>query len=200
MKGKVDLRKVQGRFQEVWSERQDWELSWRGIRRLILPFRGFFEEENPKDGGNRAKEVLNGSAMRAVRTLAAGLQSGVTSPARPWFQLNVTDPDLADMESVRSYTDEVQRRMMGVFARSNLYNSLHSLYLEMAGFATGAMMIVEDFHTGIRCRTFRTGSDRLSDWRGDQAPDADYGSFEQCNQYFRNPDQRLRFLQFQNND
>ena len=157
MKGKGDLRKVQGRFQEVWSERQDWEPSWRGIRRLILPFRGFFEEENPKDGGNRAKEVLNGSAMRAVRTLAAGLQSGVTSPARPWFQLNVTDPDLADMESVRSYTDEVQRRMMGVFARSNLYNSLHSLYLEMAGFATGAMMIVQDFHTGIRCRTFTVG-------------------------------------------
>jgi Bacteriophage head to tail connecting protein. len=152
-----DLRKVQGRFREVWSERQDWEPSWKGIRRMILPFRGQFDDENPKDGRNRAKDLLNGSAMRSARTLAAGLQSGVTSPARPWFRLSVSDMELGDLESVRGYTDEVERRMMGIFARSNLYNSLHSLYLELAGFATGAMMIVEDFRTGIRCRTFTAG-------------------------------------------
>ena len=148
---------MQGRFREVWEERREWETSWKGIRKVVLPFRGFFEEDEAKDGRNRARDVLNGTAMRAVRTLAAGLQSGVTSPARPWFRLSTPDPDAADLESVRAYTDEVQRRMTAVFARSNLYNSLHSLYMELAGFATGAMMIVEDFHTGIRCRTFTIG-------------------------------------------
>lgn len=150
-----ELKKAIEVFKELSKEREDWEPSLQEIKKYILPFRGYFAEDGKAKDATSG--VLNGSGMRAVRTMAAGLQSGLTSPAKPWFKLVSDNPELENLEVVKSYFVEVTRRLTGVFARSNLYNSLHSLYLEVAGFGTGAMMVVDDFHTGIRCRTFTAG-------------------------------------------
>ena len=155
---KEDLQLVRRRHQELMDERQREEPVLKEIRNYCLPYRGLFSgEKADKDGSRKDQDILNGVAVKSIRVLAAGMQSGVTSPARPWFKLMASDPDFADIEAVRAFFDECERRMMAVFSRSNLYNSLHALYLELAGFATGAVLVEEDFDTTIRCRTFTSG-------------------------------------------
>jgi hypothetical protein len=85
------------------------------------------------------------------------MTSGLTSPARPWFKLGSGDPELDQIDSVRYWLDDVQGRMMTTFAKSNIYGELHSCYAETGGFGTGALIILDDFKTTIRARTFTAG-------------------------------------------
>ncbi len=74
------------------------------------------------------------------------------------------------MESgaVKEWVHIVERRMQDIFARSNLYNSLQTVYEEMGVFGTGAILIEEDPETVIRAYPFTVGeyalalSDRLA--------------------------------------
>ena len=69
--------------------------------------------------------MINETPIFALRTLAAGLMAGLTSPARPWFRLSIRDMDVSDNTPVRLWLDEVTKRMLTVLSQSNAYNALH---------------------------------------------------------------------------
>jgi hypothetical protein len=94
----------------------------------------------------------------ASRTLASGMMSGITSPARPWFRLSTGEGDLDDSHAVKEWLHQVQQTMYKVFAQSNTYNSLHQLYSELGVFGTGAMGIFRDFDNVIWCKPYTVGS------------------------------------------
>ena len=50
---------------------------------------------------------------------------GLTSPSRPWFRLAVADEALNSVHAVKVWLSEVERLMLAVFARSNVYGALH---------------------------------------------------------------------------
>jgi hypothetical protein len=93
----------------------------------------------------------------AVRTLSAGMMSGITSPARPWFRLATPDSALMEQSEVKQWLYGVEKKMRDIFSRSNLYNSLQTTYEELAVFGTGAMLINEDHDDVIRCYPFTVG-------------------------------------------
>ena len=55
--------------------------------------------------------LVDATGILAMRTLAAGLQGGLTSPARPWFRLSLDDADLARSRPGQAWLDEVANRM-----------------------------------------------------------------------------------------
>jgi hypothetical protein len=59
---------------------------------------------------------------------------------------------------LREWLDKVEKVLYRVFARSNLYHVLPSLYKEFAGFGTGCMLVEPDYRTVIRCRPQTIGS------------------------------------------
>lgn len=143
---------------ELENEFQREESVLKEIRDHFLPYRGKFFGENAHNEGRRNDEKLyNSEGRRSAKTFAAGLQSGVTSPARPWLNLKPSDPELADLEPSKIYTDEVQRRMQEVYSRSNFYTHSHTYYLELGPFGTAVMIIEPDPDDVIRCRTFTMG-------------------------------------------
>jgi len=108
-------------------------------------------------GGKTFTKIIDGSATRYVDIFAAGMQSGLTSPSRPWFKLGLQDADLAAFQPVRAWLDECERRMYAVMDASNFYASLHHIYKELPVFGTAAQIILEDFENVIRCRPFTIG-------------------------------------------
>ena len=62
----------------------------------------------------------------------------MTSPARPWFRLTTSDPELDESAAVKLWLSDVQRLMLMVFSRSNTYRALHSVYEELGAFGTAA--------------------------------------------------------------
>jgi len=162
---------VRSRYNRRWGDIKDERSSyfghWQELSEYILPRRGRFLTSKRNDGSKKNKKIIDSTATMAVRTLSAGMMSGITSPARPWFRLTTQDRQMMESAEVKSWMFEVEKRMMEVFSRSNLYNSLQTVYEEMSVFGTGAMLVQEDYNDVIRCYPFTVGeyglalSDRL---------------------------------------
>lgn len=128
------------RYRKLEDDRSSWRSQWQEITDYLLPRRGRYliESQNTK-GRKRNNKIVDNTAGQALRTLAAGMMSGLTSPTRPWFRLNTRDDRLMDEEGVKAYLGEVETVMRRVLAGSNFYNSASSLYTELGAFGTGVL-------------------------------------------------------------
>lgn len=135
----------------------DYEID--AISRFIRPRRmkRFWENGQPPASDRQSEHIVNTTATIASRTLRSGMQSGASSPARPWFKLTTPDPDLAENGAVKDYLTTSARRMATVFTRSNIYNCLHTGYGDLGDFGTSVMMIDENFDNVIRCHVYSPG-------------------------------------------
>lgn len=145
---RIELRKqVTRRADAIKQVRRGHDGILADIRDYILPDIGQSLNRDPRqgatDGGRKDGKIINGTATDAAMILGAGMQSGLTSPARPWFRLQVPDPHMAENYNVKVWLDTVTERMRQVFAKSNIYNVLHDLYVQLT-FGTAAALIVED--------------------------------------------------------
>jgi hypothetical protein len=156
------------RWGSLKQERTSWIDHYREISSYLLPRSGRFLIEDRNKGGKRHNNIYDSTGTRALRVLCAGLMGGATSPARPWFRLSVQDKELAKSEAVKVWLSQVTDMILAVFARSNTYRALHTMYGEMAGFGTGANLIVADYKDVIRHFPLATGEYCLAqDWRGE---------------------------------
>ena len=160
----MDLKPYNKRLSALEQEFESWKLHYKEISRYILPRKGRFLDKDtmPNDGSKRHQDIVDNTGGRALRILAAGMQSGLTSPARPWFKLGLPDKDMQEYGPVRQWLEEVRKRMLYIFHRSNFYTSTHNLYYEMGAFGTGCMAIDQDPDTVIRCYPFTVGEYYLS--------------------------------------
>lgn len=140
------------------TERSTFISHWQELSDFIFPRRARFYIADVNKGDKRFNKIIDSTATKAARTLAAGMMSGVSSPARPWFRLSAPDPDLNEKAEVKEYLHEVEERMHMVFAKSNFYKKLTILYGDIGVFGTGCISIEEDDKTVIRCRDFPNGT------------------------------------------
>lgn len=145
------------RFTALKNERSEWDEHWKSLSEYFLPRTGRFFTSDVNRGDKRWNSIYDSTGTRALRTLSAGMMSGMTSPARPWFRLAIPDTDLMEYAPVKLWLNEVTKRMRDVFARSNTYRSLSSIYEELGLFGTGASIVVPDFKHVIRHQTLTAG-------------------------------------------
>ena len=140
-----------------------WYQAWRDLSKYINPTRGFFFETRPNTGYEiDHKTIIDSTAEESMNILASGMMSGLTSPSRPWFRLGLPDPDLMQVGAVKYWLDEVQNRMLDIFAKSNVYGSLSILYEEVATFGTACGFLEQDYDDVIRLRVYTIGEYYLS--------------------------------------
>ena len=159
-------------FRKRWSdldtEWQSWRPVYADLSDFGLPFTGRFTETNRNLGNRRYGDIIDSTGSRAFLTLAAGLMSGMSSPARPWFRLGTADPDLASFQPVKLWLDAVQKRMLDLFQRTNTYQFLHTAYLELGLYGTAATFLDDDFQNVIHGYPLTCGEYRISaNYRGE---------------------------------
>ncbi|GEB79736.1 hypothetical protein DDE01_11510 [Desulfovibrio desulfuricans] len=121
------LREARDAASCVERERRVWEPLWREVEDFVLP-RCIDSPRRADEAGDTARRgprIIDGTATRAVRILAAGMQGGLTSPARPWFRLRLADEDMEEAGPERRWLDVVERRLYAALARSNFYAAVH---------------------------------------------------------------------------
>lgn len=133
------------RWKGLKDDRRTWDPHWQEIADYILPRRGRWAERDGdrKSGKKRRDRIIDGTAGRALRTLASGMHSGLTSPSRPWFRLGMEDQAAERDRAVKAWLASVERIMYQAFARSNFYSSVHSAYYELGAFGTTAILELE---------------------------------------------------------
>lgn len=137
------------RWRALLERRAPWDTAWQSLAEHFLPTRCRL---NPQEESRPLlnHRLVDATGILAMRTLAAGLQGGMTSPARQWFRLSLDDADLADSRAGQLYLDEVERRMRVLFQRSNFYNAMHTLYAQLGTFGTAFLFELADPRHGFR--------------------------------------------------
>ncbi len=155
--GLPERKFIERRFDDVFKVYENWRSRWQEICNYIAPYRGAFDNDEPNRGERRDQYIVNGTAVDANGILAAGMQSGMTSLSRPWFRLGLLDPELSEYAPVRRFLDECANQILGIYARTNIYECTHNVYEELGGPGTGAMAIFEDFDNVMRGHSFTIG-------------------------------------------
>lgn len=149
------------------SERATWWSHWQEITQYLLPRSGRYFVQDRDKGWRRHNNIYDNTGTRALRVLGAGMMAGATSPARPWFRLNTSDPDLNQYQPVKIWLSEVTNLMQAVFQRSNTYRSLHQMYEELGAFGTSASILLPDYNNVIHHYTLTCGEYAIAtDWQG----------------------------------
>lgn len=150
------------RYSSLKKEREPWMGGWKSCSSYLMPRTGRFLADQNNRGAPDINLIYDNTGTHAVRVLAAGMLSGMTSPARPWFRLSVADDDLANYHSVRLWLAEVTRRMQRMFHLSNVYNTLHSLYEELGVYGTASATLLDDYQKGIHLYPHTAGEYMLA--------------------------------------
>lgn len=133
------------RLSQLEQERNSFDPKYMDLRDHVAPDRGHFKGEKTNDGQRKDSKINNGTPLMAARTAAAGMNAGISSPARPWFRLSLPDEDLMQREDVRLYIHAVERKMYAILANSNFYNSAATFYKEILVFGTAVMLNFDHF-------------------------------------------------------
>lgn len=146
------------RLAELETAQASWRPHWMDLSDYISPRRAQFLLAPADRGSPKNENIINSTATWGVRTLAAGMASGITSPARPWFRLTTAIPDLAELEAVKAWLYIVEDRIRWAFARSNIYKSFPAVYYDLGHIGTAPMMLEDDPLRTLRTYTFPVGS------------------------------------------
>ena len=145
-----------------------WEDHFLDMATYLLPRRYDWLKDSTTPGPRTSvtvnKNIYDSTGTKAARKLSAGLMGGMTSPARPWFNLNLVGHDQRSPEPqpVRAYLDSAQKLIFEVLAGSNFYTTLASLYLDLCVFGTSCFLLYEDDVDVVRCYLSPVGEFRLA--------------------------------------
>jgi len=150
-------RQCLSRLSALKTERASWESDWREIADVILPRRGRWLATDRNRSTRRNRKIIDNTGTTSLRTMAAGLMSGITSPARPWFSLAAATPGLQDDDEVKVWLAGCTALLQDIFSASNAYDALASVYEELSAFGTAAMVVLSDEADVITCETLTAG-------------------------------------------
>ncbi len=143
---------------QLWTDRAGYDSHWQELADWIRPTAVRINTTQRNRGGKRNQNIIDATARFASRTLASGMHAGLTSPARPWFTLSTPDPGLAKMKPVAEWLEQVTRRLLVLFADSNIYLAFPTLYDDLGIFGTAAMSLLPDSDDLFRAYTYPVGS------------------------------------------
>ena len=141
------------RLNGMRTTRYSWWVHWRELANFILPRRyKWLVTPNELSRGTQLNTgIIDSTGTIAARVCAAGMMSGITSPTRPWFRLGIEGFSANDSsDPVALWLSECEKRMLKVFAESNFYNSMATLYLDLVVFGTGVAICYENYENVIQ--------------------------------------------------
>jgi hypothetical protein len=141
--------RVRKRLAALDREREPRMQHWRDIDKMLNPLASMFDNEVHTPQAQRNADILDSCGTYALTTLQGGMQSGMTSPARPWLKQETADPDLMESKAVSKWCDDVTQLMRTIFSRSNTYKALHGLYGELGTYGVLSDVLLPDFRSVV---------------------------------------------------
>ena len=148
---------IKSKIAQLLTDRTPYIMRWKSIRDYQLPFLGAFEGEDGGHAERKDNKVITGTCWEANIVFASGIMSGLTPPSRQWFKLSLKNEELRDNVEISSVIDERQKVLYSYLARSNFYNAIQQVYLELA-FGQAPLAVFPDNRKGFRFVPFPIGS------------------------------------------
>lgn len=122
-------------------DRQTWRPNWMDLGEHFRPYRGrwLIDGNDTNKGWRRNYRIVDSTPLIATNTIAAGLQAGATSPARPWFKYILEDDQMMEAPGVKAWMDQATKKGRAILNKSNFYNASYECYGEFPVFGILAM-------------------------------------------------------------
>jgi hypothetical protein len=159
------------RYLRDWYSLDQEYSTWKPVHEDIVDFfqpgRGRFELAQQNRGQRKDQNLVNDTGVDASNKLASAMDTGITSPAREWFRLTTSAPEVNEQDEIRQNLSDWQQILFQVLGKSNFYQTNRALYLDVIGPGVGVMFMDEDEDEYVRFVHCPIGQFRLAtDARG----------------------------------
>lgn len=134
--------------------RISWWEHWALLALYILPrrYKWLVTANTMTRGLPINQSIVDSTGTLAMRTCAAGMMSGLTSPSRPWFKLSAKMPPGVDVpQDARVWLDTCEGTIYDIMQGSNYYDSIAQQDEDLVVFGTAPKIIYECPKDVIRC-------------------------------------------------
>jgi hypothetical protein len=149
--------RYQRQLTAMQSERSSYDSEWLDIAQFLKPKRYRPTRTDTARGGKRNQKIIDSTGTQAANVLRAGMQSGMTNPARPWYRFGTADSDLAKFGPVKNWLEQVRTIHSSAMLKSNFYNAAPMVYGDMGVFGSAACAMMEDDEDAFRFTPFPLG-------------------------------------------
>jgi len=136
--------RLEKRVSSLETERSSWDTTNRDIAEYLLPGSDRFLLSDTNRGERKEQHILDDAGGESLSTLSAGLMSGMTSPARPWFEIKLRDSDANKRQDVKEWTYDVTQIVQDILNESNTYQVLPLVYEDMGAFGGACDLLLPD--------------------------------------------------------
>jgi len=149
----VIYAKLESRLGMLRTWRWSWWVHWSVLAEFFLPRRwGWLVVPNRTWRGHPINDaIIDSTGLLAVRTCASGMWTGLTSPSRPWFTLEIGLPWMTEDAAAKEWLEDTQDRVYTVLAQSNFYTTMAQAFQDVTVIGTAPVIIYEDYEDVIRC-------------------------------------------------
>ena len=144
------------RWQTLKEERTPFFNKWKEVSDLISVYSGRFENDDFYKT-RVEKLILDSSPSYYLNILANGMFSNSSPSSRPWFRVEANDSELNQSYAVNNYCDLVYKNLLKVFSSSNTYQTLQSMFKELALFGISASIVYDDDKSVLRHHLLTAG-------------------------------------------
>jgi len=140
------LKKIQARMSASWQYRKDnYDTHLKEIVDHVYPqTKRFLMEQEKHDRASQA-QIVNNIGKYCLTTLAAGMQTGIASPSRPWFSLGANNVLSAGKDTAMiSFLQELQSVVYKELAASNVYQVLNLMFKDQGAMGTACSLIDDE--------------------------------------------------------
>ncbi len=148
-------QRVLRRLKEMQAVRASWEKAWKTIVEQIFPYRARWDQSAFNNGNPLTTNIINNTPYDALRVLAAGMMSGVTSPAKPWFRLTLEDLELTHKKAVKVWLEKVEKVVANVLEKRGFYGAVSDGGYRDLG-TIGTAVILEEVSEEDQLPTFES--------------------------------------------
>ncbi len=141
--------KVIERVETLKGDRSNWEAHWQDIGDYILPRKNDIIMAQTS-GNKRNFQIYDNTGMQSCELLAGALHGLLTNPSGMWFELTTGDRELDRNDNVRRWLQDTTLKMHNGMNNSNFQTEVHEMYLDITGFGTAPVLILEDDEVDFR--------------------------------------------------
>ena len=150
----VAYQHFERRLAGMRSWRWTWIDQWRELAAYFLPRRMKWLYQPVANNYNRGQylngTIIDSTGVLAMGKCASGMWSGLTNPARPWFEFGpaIEMPNL-DEES-KAWLVDLKQKVHVVLGGSNFYDIMAQMFQDVTVFGTSPVILYEDQEDVIR--------------------------------------------------
>lgn len=138
------IKDILDREKRLRGARSTWETHWQELAEVALPRRADFMIART-DGAKRTERQFDSVPMLAVRQLASSIDWLIKSKWRKWFFGKAVDAALNDLDEVKAWFAEVEKRMWTAIYdnRARFQQSTGEVDLDLVVFGTAVLFTGE---------------------------------------------------------